>query len=385
MRKIFGIGILFLFLLTGCSSNNHKVEAATINGSIAPMPVISRNCPSYASDAPQDAHLANDDSYKTVWRGNRKPNKDKPCWITYDLSKSNVKRAVVTWFNAATYPYDHLLWNMGPGYGLPGDYTIDANAAAGGRLPTTGWVSLVTVKGNTYHSRTHIIDFSGYRWIRMTITATDGTVWNDDPFFNMDVHDASKGVQDTWLFLGDSITAGGMPPTDPSFASLVHKKNPLYFPTQENGGEGGFRSDTGLTYIDKWLKVYPGHFVTLSYGTNDINTFKDDQDAVNKTIANLTTLANKVIAAGKTPIIPHVPWAKIESIQSNGILLNTKIDMLTESNKKILAGPDLYAFFKSHPNLIGGDKLHPTEEGYKAYCAVWADWACKNIYQKSSK
>ncbi len=67
---------------------------------------------------------------------------------------------------------------------MPEDYTIDVNLGAGGdNPPDTGWVTLVTVKGNHYHSRQHVIDMTGNNWIRIVVTAVDGAPENYDNSF----------------------------------------------------------------------------------------------------------------------------------------------------------------------------------------------------------
>jgi len=136
----------------------------------APMPIISRNCPAFASDGQSSAAMANDDSYDTVWRSGRQPSVTAPCWIAYDLSAKHPGKCVITWANTATYPYLHTVPGMGSAYGLPGDYTVDVNKGHGGAVPTTGWKTIVRVTANSFHSRTHLVDLTGYNWVRLSIT-----------------------------------------------------------------------------------------------------------------------------------------------------------------------------------------------------------------------
>lgn len=350
---------------------------------IPAMPVISRNCPAFASDNSNQAGKANDGSYNTVWRSGRQPSATAPCWIAYDLSVKHPKRVFVTWYNTGTYPYDHAIWNGGPAYGIPGSYTLEVNkGAGGGSPPIAGWVNVLSVTGNTYHSRSHLIDMTGSNWLRMSVTATDGTAFNYDPTINLDVHDARHGIVDSWLFLGDSITAGGMTQENTNFSTIVHNANPSFFPSQENGGEGGFHTWDALSFIEIWLANFPGHFVTLCYGTNDVNTSPGDIRVVNTAIANLKYLADKVIAAGKVPIIPHIPWARTAGIESNGPILNARIDQLVASDPRIVAGPDLFAYYQENQDLIGQDNLHPTNPvGFQHYRSLWAEWALTHIYK----
>src|SRR5206468_30354 len=129
--------------------------------------------------------------------------------IALDLSRvpaARRQRVIVGWFNdPITSPYDHTLVAE-PAYDSLRDYTLEANAApGGGGAPTNGWVTLATVRDNRYHSREHLVRLKGYRWIRLNVSAGDGSPENVDAALNLDVYDASK-ARDSWLFLGDSIT-----------------------------------------------------------------------------------------------------------------------------------------------------------------------------------
>src|SRR5689334_4416012 len=199
----------------------------------SPMPLISRGVPVFASSQIYPAASAIDADYATQWRG------ALPGWIALDLSRvpaAQRGQVIVAWYNEpATSPYDHTL--VGDiAYNNLRDYTVQANPAAGGTAaPTTGWVTLATVTGNRYHSRTHLVDLSGYNWVRLNITAGDGSSGNSDAAINLDVHDASQGAQDSWIFFGDSITEDGMfhhsdGSTVGNFSQLINAARPANYP-----------------------------------------------------------------------------------------------------------------------------------------------------------
>src|SRR4051812_34468871 len=234
------------------------------------MPVISRGVPVYTSSAVYPATNANDADYSTYWRGT------PPAWLAYDLSSVPAMRrgqVVVAWYNdPITAPYNHTVIND-VGYNIPGVYSIEANAAAGGGAPpTAGWVTLASVTGNTYHSRQHVVNLTGYNWVRLNVTASDGSALNTDAMINMDVHDASQGVQDDWIFYGDSITQGAMAhQATGSYSQLINAAQPGRFPAAEDGGIGYLLSADGASHLDTWLPLFPGHYVGLAFGTNDAN------------------------------------------------------------------------------------------------------------------
>ena len=204
------------------------------------MPVISRDKPVFASSAQYPAANANDASYGTFWRSSG------PAWLAYDLSSVPAfqrGRVDVAWYNdPTTGAYDHALGG-GPAYNNVGAYTIEANPGPGsGSPPTSGWVVLATVSGNTFHSRAHVVDMTGMNWIRINVTQTDGSTGNNDVMLNMDVHDASLGADDSWIFYGDFLTQDGMSHAPISstgnYSQLVNATNSSYFPQFEDGGDG---------------------------------------------------------------------------------------------------------------------------------------------------
>lgn len=331
--------------------------------------LLSRDVPAFASSSYNPASNANDDSYDTLWRS-----QGAPAWLAYDLSQipaAQRSKVLVVWYNEST-DYDHTIIRY-PAYNMPQDYTIEANAAAGGtQPPSTGWVSLLTVRGNHYHSRQHLVDMAGYNWIRIHISAIDGSVENEDASINMDIFDASTALADDWIFFGDSITAGAMGHRTlnetAAFSSLINTKASGRYPIQEAGGIGYLTSADGVKYLNTWLALFPGKYVGLSYGTNDALGCVNPDTFYN----NYVTMLQDVLHAGKIPVVPYIPWGKNTNIQNCAPRLNARITALYRAFPQIIHGPDLWTFFQNHHDLISNDTIHPTIAGFAAYRQQWA-------------
>ena len=359
--------------LPSASSN----PTGTTTGNITQMPLLSRNIPTFASSGYDPASNANDNSYDTAWRS-----QGTPAWLAYDLSSvapAQRSTVLVVWYNEV-YNYNHTLIGYNA-YNMPQDYTIDVNpAAGGGNPPTTGWITKVTVRGNHYHSRQHIVDMQGENWLRINVTASDGSDQNFDAAMNMDIYDTGSALNDDWIFYGDSITAGGMAHGTvggvTSFAQLIQAKKPHNFPLQEDGGTSFLTSAEGAKYINTWLPLFPGKYVGLSFGTNDANGCVDGSSFYN----NYVTMVQAVLQANKIPVIGRIPWGRTTNIQNCAPSLNARIDALYKAFPQIIRGPNLWTFFQSHQNLISNDNIHPTDAGFGSYRLQWANAMLAEVY-----
>jgi hypothetical protein len=91
--------------------------------------------------------------------------------------------------------------------------------------------------------------------------------------------------------------------------------------------------------------------------------------------------------AGKTVVIPQIPWGGTANLISNVPTLNATITSLIGSNPGCIAGPKLYDYFSTHQSDIDPtDHIHPTDpqlatgNGYVNYRTQWVNWALTNIY-----
>jgi endoglucanase len=344
--------------------------------------LISRGVPAFASSNSSVASYANDDNYGTEWRSVL-----TPAWLAYDLSAvpAAKRQQVLAVYYNDSYGYTT---RYGPHYNNLGSYTIETNTAAGGgQPPASGWTTLVTVTGNTFHSRQHLLDLHGANWVRLNITASDGSALNMDAALNsFDIYDASASpaqLPDDFIFYGDSITAGGMCPCPSNgvggLPELIHAAQPNRWPVMENGGDPFETSGGAVAAIlgsTGFLSMFPGTYVGLSYGMNDAAGAGGE----NTYYSNLKQLVVAVLAKGKIPMIPMIGYTNDPSHNANIPAYNAKITQLYSEYPQIVHGPDFWAFFSAHPDLIGANDIHPTGAGYAAMRQQWAATLLSTVY-----
>ena len=337
---------------------------------INPNPVISWGVPAYSAEG--CVSDANNGDYKTFWKSS------SPDHIAYDLScvpSENREKVIAVWYNESTYD------NIGSYVSqsdIPTDYTIDVNPAAGGKYPENGWETAENVTGNPFSSRQHIISMKGFNWIRMNITRSNGRK-NGRVKLNLDIHDVSGGVSDSWLFLGDSVTGCGMNNCyGTGFASHIHNLDSRFFPIQENGGIGGLTSSDGREHIDRWLSAYIGRFVSIAFGTNDAWGGKTN---AKEYYSNTKYMIEAVLSAGKIPVLPKIPFSSEKAPAMHIPSFNAEIERLwSEYSGMIVQGADLEALLGKHREYLSADGVHPNAEGYEAIRKFWAETMYKAVY-----
>ena len=374
------------------AAGNSTVSSAvtvTVSNAISlnAMPLISKGLPAYGDgNVIYDPSLGNDNDYGPSGGAYLC---GPPCSLIIDLSSVPVaqrQQVVVSWYNDETLYYAAAINSTY--YNEPKDYTIDVSNAPGGGAAPTSWTTLTSVSGNFYNGREHLLNLNGANWIRMHVTAVNGSSGNMDASFNLTVNDASSGSNDTWLILGDSITQDDMGHYEPSnFMQQVNAAHPTYFPSQINGGIGGWDSEsplqtdprTGQMYIDEFLASFPGRYVSLDYGTNDAN---EGGPLIGQYMSNMSTLINKVIAAGKIPVLrKSIPWGCTAGIKANGPTINADLQQLLAQYPQAIAGPDEWSYFQAHQSLISGDCIHPTiGNGNAAYRQVYVQALLSGVY-----
>jgi Cellulase (glycosyl hydrolase family 5) len=95
---------------------------------------------------------------------------------------------------------------------LPANYTIWGNAAsASAGVPSSGWVQLLSITGNTYQTRQHTLSTAGYNSLQIVITATQG---NGATTLKVRLYDATSsngsGLLDGIAWCGDTISANSL-------------------------------------------------------------------------------------------------------------------------------------------------------------------------------
>lgn len=361
----------------GCSLALSCITAVNAFAGVKPNPLISRGVPAYSGMNTYTASAGNDEHYYSFWTGTA------PDYLAYDLSgvpAEDRETVLAVWYNVSSYDQ---LGNYASRNMEPSDYTIEINSADGGSYPESGWKVVETVENNTLSSRQHIIDMKGCNWIRMNISRSDGKD-NGQIQLNMDIHNVTAGVSDSWLFLGDSITAGGMNNCyGTGFATHLHNIDERYFPVQENGGIGGITSADGKNNIDRWLSSCNSRFVSIAYGTNDA---WGNQTGAEKYYENTKYMIDAVLAAGKTPVLPKIPFSTEKGVADNLPEYNAMVDRLWEEyGDKLVHGADLEAYLKENPQYLSPDGVHPGSEGYEAIRKFWAESMYENVYKASSQ
>jgi lysophospholipase L1-like esterase len=318
------------------------------------------------------------------------PTASQPGWVAIEVG-AGPTRVLVSWDDGGTYNYQDK-----PGttvYGLPGSYAIDTSADSTNGMDGT-WTTAVTVTDNLVRTRAHAVDFTGQSFVRVTFNAPSPT--NPDSsgiqIGEIDVHDISATgaslPEDTWFFMGDSITAFAYdraPAQAPSFADLVNMNaaTSAYYPAMINGGIGGEKSGDGLARLGADMARNPDYrFFVLGYGTNDA---AGGQVPVATFQGNMQMMIDMLVADGRTPVLPHIPFSD-DGNHGAIPMYNAAIDDLTKTNK-LPAGPDFYAYFMAHPDQLmqmnagAVDKLHPNDMGQKAMNQLWFDVALP-LYKK---
>lgn len=342
---------------------------------VTPNPVISRNCPSYSGTG--DAKSANDEHYFSFCFMNA------PDYIAYDLSEvpdEQKKQVIAVWYNTSAFDNIGMYANSNM---KPTEYTVEVNKADGGECPTDDWEVVETVTDNVLASRQHLVNMEGYNWIRLNITKADGQE-GKSASVNFDIHNVSDGISDSWLFLGDSITAGGMNNCyGTGFATHVNQIDSKYFPIQENGGIGGIKSSDGRENIDRWLSVSRAKYVSIAYGTNDC---WGNPNSTHEYYENTKYMIDAILTAEKIPVLPKIPASTNDDVKDNVPLYNAMIDKIYEEyGDKIVHGVNFEEFFTEHPDYLSGDGVHPNDTGYAEMRKIWAETMYERVYSAKNK
>ena len=185
------------------------------------------------------------------------------------------------------------------------------------------WTTAVTVTDNPVRTRTHVVPFTGMRWVRFEVTAAGLSASGaalDVRLDEIELHDYSAvgdgDFTDGYFVMGDSITkisfsrSGGPNELD----NLITAQRPAYTPALVEAGNGGETLPNALAHLqtDKWLTYAEGlTFVTLAYGTND--SWGANTAAGAKFEATLRSIITLLTAANRVPILPRIPWNTVSA------------------------------------------------------------------------
>ena len=313
--------------------------------------------------SPAGCELAADADRATGLWTVKNPTPAEPGICAFDVGKGPT-RLLLSWQSSGNPSYEETM------YGGPGRYRIETSVdSTNGK--NGSWKIAVTIDDNLVMNRAHAVDFAGQRWLRFVLTGKSPHTYEHGVQLDaLQVHDISQGARDTWVFVGDSITAelyrgGGVAP---SLATLINKRSPAHTPVVLTAGSGFFKAETILERLPKWMALNADVMTwCIGIGSND-----NPNDPIGYRM-NLESIVKTLQAAGKTVMIARIPWQK----QSDVKWLNAEIDTVTEKYG-LTRGPDFHSYFKAHPDHLR-DGLHPTIEGAREMHRLWAE-AVKGLY-----
>lgn len=314
--------------------------------------------------------------------GNGSWNISSGSWVAYKLP-SAVGKVVLAW-NNPSYTWSDYVTNasrcaQGSNLSFPSDYEIQSSSNS-----TNGsdgaWTSRMKIAGNKVSSRSHVVDLGADTWIKMRITGGNGGL--DE----LGVYDASNGTDDTWVFIGTSISSNAFKGTPPStdFVKLVSDGTKgANTPVVVKAGIPCISSTDVSNNIGRYLDFAgSSRFWAIEMGTNDawgggtgnVQTFKG---ALQKVIDSAKGRGIRVSIA-----LPLATNAAKAGWQMNQAFL-TAVNDLTKTNA-LAAGPDLYSWFLAHPSELNDDGVHPNAAGAASIQKLWAEAMLKAVYSGPS-
>lgn len=241
---------------------------------------------------------------------------------------------------------------------------------------TTGvdgdWDTVLVVKGNEVLSRGVQIDFEGKSWVRFSSESTMGQ------FLEIEMFDMGDGGNDTWFFMGTSISQMGLKQQETdetqTTADLIHAQFPDYTPAMLRGGIGCINSTEVVEHLPQYLaNVGNVHFWAIEMGTND--AWGGGDWNLSTFIGNMQTIVDSAKAHGIVPVIARIIATDSAKAgwQVNPLFLQA-LDSLVRVNG-LPEGPDFYGYFYEHPELLGTDGVHPNAGtgGGQAMHRLWAE------------
>jgi acyl-CoA thioesterase-1 len=354
-----------------CDPANNAFASTAPGKVVTASPLLSLGKPVKASAGATNPDRVVDGLYSH--NGMSIPGAMLPGWVSINLGAGS-DRLLLSWADTGYTDYNTISGRA------PVDYQILTSADS-----TDGqdgaWTMVVSITGNTVRNRAHSFPFAGMSWVKLLVTAGAKDSYGTPTPVNFDeieLHDLTASgatlPADSWFFMGDSITAGAFRRslgTGTTFDELIHAQRPDYRPIMLSGGIGGELSNQGLQHMPDWLALNPDiQHIAILYGTND--SWGDKPVAGTSFEANMTSLVDMIIAAGRVPVLARIPYsaAAPHSVSE----FNAVIDRLSTSHG-LPCGPDLYAWFRDHPEEISPNdpsSVHPDDVGYRSINRLWA-------------
>ncbi|MCK9182313.1 MAG: SGNH/GDSL hydrolase family protein [Fibrobacteraceae bacterium] len=275
----------------------------------------------------------------------------------------------VTWM---TTPYEAWANNIATTCGhseVPlSDFVLLASANS-----TTGfdgdWDTLAVIADSPVSSRGILVDFEGKSWLRFSMKTAVSV-------YGVRFFDASNGAEDTWFFLGTSITqmAFNGNAVDTTFEWQVNALVPTNTPATVFGGIGCVNSTEVVNNISTYM-THGGsvHFWAIEMGTND--AWGGGDGNLSTYISNMQEIIDSAKSLGIIPVIARIiaTDSSVAGWQINPKYL-TSLDSLVNVNG-LYSGPDFYTYFYNHPEELNTDGVHPNATGAASMQRLWAEAA----------
>lgn len=336
-------------------------NVGTRDTGIIPNQIISRGKPAYSSNGDASTLVDNIFGYGVFSISNGS-------WVAIEVG-AGPSDVFVAW-NTPPYSWSDVIaasTSCQQGVAIPIDYTIETSSNS-----TNGsdgdWTTAKTITENTVTNRGHVIPFEGASWVRISISNGTGS------FDEVEVFDLSDGGTDSWFFPGTSISAnafkGSVP--DNNFADVVAENHPGFTPIMIRGGIPCINSTSFAEDIKLYLEMAGNvKYWAIEMGTND--AWGGSNNNAETFRANMQIVIDACKENGIEPIIARMIGTNEDAAgwQVHPDYL-AAIDELTQEND-LIAGPDFYTWFSTHPEDLTSDGVHPSESGSESMQRLWAE------------
>ena len=334
---------------------------------LIPNPLVSKD--KTVDSSPDGGEVAFDGlwDFGNTWRAGPKG------WLKINVGKGPTK-LLFLWHTDSTPDY-----TIDPeiNFGAPTAYVVEVSPTGA----DGSWTKVAEVTGApddvTYRSRAHSFDFTGMSYVRWTLNKVVSGQGNPDAQINeIEIHDISKGSEDTWAVVGLGQSRSTYHGHPGMFPELIHAAHPDYYPALIDLAEAGGQAKDLVSSIDTLLELNPDfHFWILAYGVGDAENNRSPAETNFK--ASMQKVIDKLKAAGKVPLFPRIEKLT-DGNHTTTNDFNAVIDELVTAND-LPPAPDLYALFSQKPELLcvtdceeGHKGLDFSPEGETAVNELWA-------------
>ena len=264
----------------------------------------------------------------------------------------------------------------------PRSYAIEGSADSTTGLNGT-WATLLTITGNDRAARTHRVELSRHRWLRMRVTETTGGRTfrlREVRAFRPRAGDLAR--LDSLAVFGDSITATDLEGTGRNaFYQFLRdlKADGTQTITHVMGMVGqntsvltrGATSSDPYRSLARAMALQPEvRYWGIALGTNDTNNaglFASYRD-------NLVQGIDQLLAAGKVPVLARIPDTAPGGFGTPQ-LKKEALSIIDElaARYRLIPGPDFYTPFRQNLSTYISDGTHHTAEGARVTNRLWAE------------